>query len=448
MNIHEFKTQLFQRGKSLGFSGMEIFYSSSKSTSIKVYNQAIDAYTISETSGISLRGMYNGQIGYSYAEKLDEESIVLLLEEALNNSKILEVEEQEDIFEGSKEYADPFKYSEELENIEPEFLIQGAFEMEKVALEADNRVQMVQYCGMSKNVGEVLIANTKGLNCYNKSTSVSGGVYVVVNDGNETATGGEFDFTITNICKLNFEEIAKKAVKEAVSKLGASPIETGEYSVIFRYDVATELLGSFAGLFSGETVEKGYSKFAGKINEKVAGENITFIDDPLMKGVPTYANFDAEGYATKTKEIIKNGKLLTFMHNRQSAKKAGVESTGNAGKGSYRSTVSVGAHNLYLKPGQEPLEELISQIEKGILVVELQGTDSGINSISGDFSLYAIGYLIEKGKLIRPINQVTVSGNYFDLLNNIEEIGNDLDIRSSFTSPSIKVKSLSFSGKN
>lgn len=448
MNIQAFQVQLFEKGEEIGFSEMEIFYSSNKSTIIKVYNREIDEYTIAESSGISFRGIYNGQMGYSYAEKLDNESISLLLHEAKTNSQVLELEDEVDLFEGSKEYAGPRKYSEELANIEPKLLIEAAFEMEKAALELDERVQLVQYCGFNKNAGEILIANTKGLSCHNKGVSVSGGIYLVVNDGDQTATGGEFDFTLDKFSKLDPLKIAKKAVNEAVAKLGADSILTGKYPVIFRGDVASELLGSFIGLFSAESVHKGYSRFKGRLNQQIAGENISLIDDPLMKDAPGYTIFDAEGYATKTNKIIKDGKLQMFMHNRKTAKKDGIESTGNAGKGNYRSPIAIGPHNLYLKPGQETLDELISKTEKGIMIVELEGTNAGINVISGEFSLSAIGFLIEEGKIIRSVNQVTVAGNFFELLHGITAIGNDLDIRGSFTSPSIKVKSLSISGKN
>src|SRR5699024_12091203 len=108
---------------------------------------------------------------------------------------------------------------------------------------------------------------------------ISAGIYLVVNEGESTATGGYSDFTLTSFSELDVEEIAKKAVKEAVAKLNAQSIESGRYPVIFREDAATSLLGSYIGLLTAENVQKGYSKFAGKINQQVAGENISFIDD-------------------------------------------------------------------------------------------------------------------------------------------------------------------------
>ncbi|MCJ8009251.1 TldD/PmbA family protein [Lederbergia wuyishanensis] len=446
MDILEFQNELFRAGKESGFTEMEIYYSSNKSLSVNVHKQEIDEYNIAETGGVSFRGLFNGQMGYSYAEKIDLDSISLILEEALSNAKVLEIEEGEDLYEGSEEYPPNRPFSEELEQVEADKLIEAAFEMEQTAYDLDDRVQLVQYCYLTKNISEIFIANSKGLHCHEKTAYVSGGLYLVANDGQSTATGGESDYTLTEFSKLNFKKIARKAVDEAVSKLGADSIETGKYPIIFRDSTATELIGSFLGLLTAENVQKGYSKFAGKLGEQVAGENFTLIDDPLMQDVPGYITFDSEGFATKCKAIIKNGQLMTFMHNRKTAKKDGIESTGNAMKSGYRGTISVGPYNLYLQPGNRSLDEMISTIDKGILIVELQGANAGINTVAGDFSLAAIGFLIEYGKVVRPVDQITVSGNFFDLIHNIEEVGNDLRILGSVTSPSIKVKPLLVSG--
>ncbi|GEN81798.1 peptidase [Sporosarcina luteola] len=446
MNIQDFQIELFNEGTEMGFEEMEIFYSSSKAVSISIYHQEIDDYTIMEEGGVSFRGLYKGKMGYAYAERIAIDSIPLLLEEALNNTLVIEVDDGEDLFEGSTDYAEPRPFAEALEKLEPEEMIQAAMELERIAYKADERVEFVQAAYASKVVNESLIANTKGLHCHSKGAFASAGLYLTAQDGESTATGGESDFTMTAFSELNMHKIAEKAVKEAVSKLNASSIMTGSYPIIFRYDTATELVGSFLGQLSAESVQQGYSKLKGKLNEQIAGENITFVDDPLMKDAITYATFDSEGFATRKKDLIRNGKLLTFMHNRKTAKKDGVESTGNAVKGGFRSMVGVGPYNLYLEPGSSSLDEMIAQAGNAILIVELQGTNAGINYTSGDFSLASIGFLIEDGKITRTIDQFTIAGNIFDVLNDISTIGSDLRIRGSITLPSIKVNALQISG--
>jgi PmbA protein len=447
LDIHNFQKKIFEKGQKSGFNDMEIFYSAKKSTTVKVLEQEIKDYVITEQGGISFRGIYQSKMGYSYTEKLDEKSVDFLIDEAMNNAGIMENDDQEELFAGADFYEKLNRYSESVANVTPQELIGIAFDMEKAALASDSLVKKVIQCATAKTEGETLIANTKGLHCQSKYTNLSAGIYLMASDGQQTATGGEYDFTWNDVTKINGKKIAEKAAQEAVAKLGADSITTGNYPIIFRYDTATQLLDSFIGNFSGEAVEKGFSRLQGKLGKKVAGNNITILDDPSQEDAPGAASFDAEGYPTKRLELIKAGTLRSFLHNRKTGKKAGAESTGHAAKDGYSGVVSVGPHNVYLQPGGANFAELIEKTDAGILIVELQGTNAGINAISGDFSLSAIGFIIENGKLGRPINQITVSGNFYEFLNNIEEIADDLQIKSTVSSPSIKVKSLTVSGK-
>lgn len=446
MNLEDFKGMLFSQGRIQGFSEMEIFYSAKKSTTVSVLNQEVKNYVIVEQGGISFRGVYHDKMGYSYTEKIEEKSIAFLLQEAMENAESIEMEEQEELFSGGDHYETLQRYEKEIADISPKELIAAAFTMEKAALATNPLVTRVINCSVAKTEGEVSIENTCGLCCQEKYTNLSAGVYLMASNGQETATGGEYNFTLRDQKVLNYQEIAEKAAQEAVSKLKMASISTGNYPVIFRYDTATQLLGSFVSVLSGENVEKGFSRLQGKLGEKIAGNNITIVDDPLMEDVPGGATFDAEGYPTQKLELIKEGTLVSFMHNRKTAKKAGTHSTGHADKNGYNGTISVGPHNLYLQPGCTSLDDLIQGTEHGIFIVELQGTNAGINAISGDFSLGAIGFIIEAGKIGRGINQITVSGNLYEILNKIEGIGDDLEIKSTVSSPSIKVKLLTVAG--
>lgn len=447
MDIQEFQKKLFQKGQEHDFGEMEIFYSSTKSTSVKVVDHEVKNYVITEQGGLSFRGNYHHKMGYSFTEKFDEQSIDLLVIEAMENAVVIEMDDQEELFPGADHYESLHRYSKDVADFSPHELIAAAFEMENTALAESTLIKKVIQSSVAKSEGETIIANTKGLYCHSNYTNLSAGIYLMASDGQQTTTAGEYDFTLTDSQAVNFKEIAGRAAQEAVAKLGADSIETGNYPIIFRYDTATQLLNSFISVFSGEVVEKGFSRLQGKLGKKIAGHNITLIDNPLQEATPGGTSFDAEGYPTQELALIKEGTLLHFMHNRKTAKKAGTESTGHAAKNGYSGVVSVGPHNVYLQPGQASLADLIGKTDRGILLVELQGTNAGINAVSGDFSLSAIGFLIENGKQGRPINQITVSGNLYELLYQIEEIGDDLQIKSAVSSPSFKVKSLTIAGK-
>ncbi len=221
---------------------------------------------------------------------------------------------------------------------------------------------------------------------------------------------------------------------------------SGMVPVILREDAASSLLAAHASIFSAEQVEKGFSSLVGKLGETIAGSNITLVDDPLMERVPGTTIFDAEGVAASRNVLIEQGKLNTFLHNRKTATKAGTITTGNAARGGYKGKLGVSHHNLYIEPGTRSLEQLIADIDYGVLITELHGLHAGTNPTSGNFSLSCIGYLIENGVIARPVNQITVSGNFHELLNDVVELGNDARFTGSCTSPSLRVRELSISG--
>lgn len=447
MNIQEFQKVLFTKGAEQGFSEMEIYYSSNKSTSVNVQDKEIKNYTITEQGGVSLRGNYQDNMGYSYTETLDAASIDFLLKEAMTNAEIMEVEDKEDLFGGSAEYGVLESVSESIKRVLPQELITAAFSLENAALSASPQVKRVIQCKVGKAEGETLIANTKGLLCQASYAYISAGVYLMAGSDTETTTGGEFDFTVRDFKEIDLIELAQKAARKAVSQLGAASIASGNYPVVLHYETATTLLGFFVSTLSGEAVQKGFSRLEGKVGEQVAGANITLLEDPLMPGILGAAAFDAEGYPARKLALIEKGILRTFMHNRKTAKKAQTMSTGNATKSSFAGTVAVGPHNVYLEPGEKSLEEIISQMSNGILITELAGMHAGINTVSGDFSLAARGFVIENGKVGRPVSQITAAGNLYELLGQVEVIASDLKCKSSVSSPSLKIKALTISGE-
>ncbi|WP_017814350.1 TldD/PmbA family protein [Paenibacillus shenyangensis] len=446
MNITQFQETLFRQGEQYGYTDMEIYYSGSRAISVVVRQSEVDTYRITETNGLSFRGMIGGKLGYAFTEKIAEDSIAFLLEEAEGNAAVLEMEDDDELFAGSEKYPQLDTYSALLMQTDPDTLIEAAKTVERIVLKQDERIAMVRQSSASVREHELLIANTRGLHCHQQDSVGSVSVYLLAGEEQETVTGGWFDYSLTDFSLIRLEEIAARAVAETVSKLGAAPVPSDNYPIILREDAASNLLQTHASIFSAENVEKGFSSLVGKLGQRIAGSNITLIDDPLMTGVPGTSGFDAEGVAAQRNELIHEGTLMTFLHNRKTAAKAGVETTGNAAKGGYKGKIGVSYHNLYLAPGTRSLDELIASTERGILITELQGLHAGTNPTSGNFSLACLGYLIENGNISRPVNQITVSGNFYDLLGEVEELGNDLRFIGSCTSPSLKIASLSISG--
>lgn len=450
MNKKILVEKIFIQGTRAGLKDMEVFCSSGRDLTLKVFNKEIDSYSLSQSEGLSFRGMYNGKMGYSYTEKVDDSSIELIIKEAIENAEIIDSDDKEEIFEGSKEYKEVNNYNPQLELIKEKDKINFAKKIEEEAFKVDERVSAVQYCVYGDGYGETLIANTKGLFIEDKGNLAYAYVVVVVKEGEDVKTGFSFragrDFS-----KFNPAEIANEAVDKAIKMLGAKSIKSGDYPIIIKNNSAVDLLESFTGIFSAENVQKDLSILKGKIDTKIASDYITIIDDPFMEEGLASKYFDGEGAACKYKKVIDKGVLKTYLHNLKTAKKDGVETTGNASKPSYKASVDISPSNMYIQKGDKSLEDMIRSLDRGILINNLEGLHSGLNSVSGDFSLSASGFLIENGNISRPVKQITVAGNFFEMIQNILEIGNDLEFglpgESYIGSPSLKIKHLAVAGE-
>lgn len=442
--------KIFAEGKKQGINDMEVFYSAGSSLSLKVFQKELDGYSLSESEGLGLRGMYNGKMGYSYTEKVDETSIDLLVKNVKENATVIDSDDEEYIFEGSKEYKKVDTFNPKLEEVEEAEKIKFVKQLEEEAFKIDNRIQSVETCVYGDGYGETIMSNTKGLYLHDKSNIAYTYVVVVAKENEDIKTGMAYR-TGNDFSKFNPKEIAEEAVKEALSMLGAKSVKSGDYPVVIRNNAAADLLEAFEGIFSAENVQKNLSLLKGKLNEQIGSEKFTLVDDPFMEGGLASRSFDGEGVASKYKKVVDKGVLKTYFHNLKTAKKDGVETTGNASKSSYKSSVGIAPSNFYVEKGEKTLEEIISSMDKGILITELQGLHSGLNSVSGDFSLAALGYELKDGKIAKAVEQITVAGNYFELLKNIEETGSDLKFglpgEAYIGSPSLKIKKLAIAGE-
>ena len=447
MKFLEFKNLLFEKAKKDGFEECEIYFSDGESISISVYENEVEKYNLSKSFGLSFRGKINNKMGYSYTEILDEDAIDMLINSAKNSAALIENEDEQFIYGGDKIYSEVKTYSKELENIDPAKMIELALDLEQEVKNYSDKVVNINGCKISYSSSNYGIYNTKGLELTNKDNILTSYVVPVVEDKSGKNDGVGY-VVASSIEEVNPKKIAKEGVEEALSKLGGKSIPSGTYNTIIYNEAMVQLLETFAGAFSGDAAQKGLSLLKGKEGEMIASSIVTIVDDPLMDGGLASAPFDDEGVATFTKELVYEGKLNTLLHNLKTAHKQGVKSTGNGFKSSYASSVGVSESNLYIRKGKKSLEDLIKEINEGVIITDLAGLHSGANVVSGDFSLAAKGFYVEDGKKSFPVEQITLAGNYFDLLKNIVEIGDDLKFpMSNVGSPSVIVTGLSIAGK-
>lgn len=447
MEFAKFKNLLFKKAKSEGFEDCEVYFINRESLSISVYDQEVEKYNLNKTFGLSFRGMVDGKMGYSFTEIIDEDAVDMLVKNAKDIAMVIESEDVQFLYGGDKEYADVNSYSTELENIDTEKLIDIAMNMEVEAKKYSDKVDNVSGCSISYSNSNYGIYNTKGLALNNKMNLLSAYVVPVVKDGENKFNGAGYAIAYS-IDELDAKKIAKDGVEDALEKIGGKSIPTGKYKAIINNEAMVSLLSTFSGIFNAEAAQKGLSLLKDKEGEMIASDIVTIIDDPhLDKGLAS-TPFDDEGVATYKKEVVSNGKLSTLLYNLKTAYKAGKKSTGNGFKASYSGSLGIDSTNFYIKNGNKSLEDLMEDVNEGVLITEFAGLHSGANSITGDFSLSAKGFYIEDSKKTYPIEQITVAGNFFELLKIIEDIADDLKFpMSSVGAPSVRVKELSIAGK-
>jgi PmbA protein len=447
IEFREFKDKLFKAAKEEGFTDYELYYASRESFKVNVYKKEIDSYSVNVTKGLGFRGIYNGRMGYAYTEILDEEAINMLVKNAKTNATIIENDDVEVIYPGDSKYLDINCYNETLPSVDENDKINLALKMEEMALGKDKRVKDIRFCVVQSFEGNINIVNSKGLDLSHRANGVFAVLIPVIQDGDKTNTSVVYRAS-RDFKDIVASDLADEAVNKALAYIGAEMPETGKYKVILNNEAASDLLETYSIIFSADRVQKGMSLLKDKNGKIIASKALTIIDDPLLENGMTSTPFDGEGVACYTKDIVKEGQLITLLYNLKTALKDGVKTTGNASRPSYSSTVDISPSNFYIKPGEHSLEGLQEKMGNGLLITELQGLHSGANTISGDFSLAAKGFEIKNGKIIRPVEQITVAGNFYRVLEDIEEAGSDLKFGlpsggGCFGSPSLLIRELS-----
>lgn len=447
MEFKEFKNRLFKEARKEGLTEFEIYFSNKESLSISTYKEEVEKYNLNKSFGVSFRAKIDGKMGYSYTEIIDEDAIKMLVENAKSSALSIENDDPQFIYKGDKEYSEVESYYKDLENIDAKRLIDLAIDMEKECKKYSDKVVNFAGCGISYVNVKYGLMNSKGLELVDKSNLLTAYVVPVIEIDNKKYDGFGYG-KAKSVDELNPSKIAKQAIYEAMEKVGAKSIKSDKYKTVIKNEAMVSLLQSFWSVFDADSAQKGISLLKDKEGEIIASDKVTLIDNPLMKDGLASVGFDDEGVATFEKEIVENGKLKTLLHNLKTANKAGIKSTGNGFKSSYASPVSVGPTNFYLKNGEKDFNELLKEVNNGVIISEFSGLHAGANSITGDFSLAAKGFMIENGKQTFPIEQITVSGNFFKLLKDIEEICSDIKFpMSSFGSPSVLINELSIAGE-
>ncbi len=425
-----------------GADQCEIYWMRRASSSTQMRDGEIADDTSAERGGYSVRLIRDGVPGFSYGARLDTDTLCRSVDDALLSCDFLEKDPHYHFTAPGKNY--PVVASVPKETIgfsqKKEYL-----EQLTAAAQRDRRILRAERTSVGETSGSVHLMNSLGLDLCREFSYVSASATVVAADGEEEHLGSDFQ-AANRYADLDFSRIGGKAAEEGLDKLGAGTIETEEMPVLFRPDAVIDLLGILLPSFLGDHVEKGMSQLKGRLGEKIAADGVYLYDDALMKESVLKIPFDDEGQPCGKNALIEKGVAKTFLYNNEYAARVGRESTGNGFCSSHKGLPGVGLSSFYLSKGDQPLEKIIEKQERTLWIKDLMGLHMA-DAVSGDFSLGAVGKLIERGEVTKGVRGIMVAGNLFDLLKNIETIGSDFTVFGDVGSPSFLIKSLKISGK-
>jgi PmbA protein len=336
-------------------------------------------------------------------------------------------------------------YHEDVFSLSTEERIAYARRCEKAAMDVDARIHNSDGGSFDAATGHKVLANSHGfVGEYRRSyCSVAAVPIAQAEDG---AMQRDYWYSVArSLSRLESpEEVGRIAAQRTLRRLGARKVHTAKAPVVLDPMVSRSMLDHIFEGVNGDSVYRSASFLAGKLGQKVAGEDVTIVDDGTMPGGFGTSPFDGEGVPTRRTVVIDHGTLNSYLLNTYTAKKLGLQTTANASRG-LAGNPGIGPGNFFLQPGRRSPKEILADIQEGLYVTEFLGF--GVNMVTGDYSRGASGLWISKGEFAYPVEEITVAGNLKDMFFNISEIGNDLEFRGSIACPTIRIEGLTVAGQ-
>jgi PmbA protein len=412
--------------------GMEVFVTRGTENEVRAYDGAVESLTSADSSGVGIRIVLDGpdgegsRLGFAWAGSLDPDVVQAALSDARDNARYATPDPDVVLAEPDGQTAvEQDLWDDGVITTPMEEKIALALELERATRGADPRVRQVSSADYSDGRVEVALASTTGIRSTSRRTTAFLSVDAIAGEGADSQTGTGFSVGRSPV-GLDPDEAMGDAVLRATRLLGAQKARSGRCTVVFDPRVVSTLLSVVSSALSGEAVVKGRSFFAGRIGETVANAAVTLTDDPTDSRAFSASAYDGEGLACRRNVLISDGVLRMFVYDTVSARRAQVSSTGSAVRGGFSGTPSAGCRALVLTPGELSPEEILALVGDGLYVQSVTGMHSGVNPVSGDFSVGAEGLMIRGGALAEPVREVTVASSLQRMLQSVVGIGRDL----------------------
>jgi PmbA protein len=411
---------------------IEVYVARGHDTEIRAYDGEVESLSSATSSGVGIRvllgeGESGNRLGFAWAGSLEDDVVAATVAEARDNARYATVDPDVVLAVDDGVAASPLDlWDPALATTPTDAKVEMALALERQVRGADPRIRQVSSADYGDQQVEFALASTTGLRSFSRRTSVFVSVSAIAGEGADTQTGSGFSVG-RGPGDLDPDQAAAQAVERSVRMLGAQKASSGRCTVVFDPRVVSTLLSVISGALSGEAVVKGRSFFAGRMGEEVAVPTVTLVDDPTDPRAYGAGVYDGEGLACRRNELVESGVLRGFLYDTVSARRAGTVSTGSAVRGGFAGTPGPGCRALVLEPGPLDHQAIVAEVGEGLFVQSVTGVHSGVNPVSGDFSVGAEGLMIRDGQLAEPVREVTVASTLQRMLLSIRHIGADIE---------------------
>ena len=417
----------FQKAKAKGIENIQIVETTENTGQIELINKELETFEISNHTGYQIKAEYNGKTVKASSDYLDESILdTIIMKATYTDSKY-----QDD-------YLTDKSHNNKMDDM-PQIDISNELDVLKEL--DDIRKDYPEVNNLTLSYSEIYekkrIVNSNGVDI-ETACHLYEFVPEIVTKEKDSTTSYDRVYLKTNKDSLNMKDNLIKDIKMALKQTKKEKLKTQKYDIIVDSTVMKSILSNFIDMLSATNIRQKISCLEGKLNEKVFSDKLTIIEDPKNDDYPGATIFDDEGTETEKKEIIKDGVLKTYLYNIKEAKEQNQKTTGNGYS-------SISTRNMYIKPGDKTLEEMMKKLKNGIYITDCMGSmNTAINPNTGNISLQVFGFIIENGEIKCGFEPSVMTTTIFELLSNIEEIENQVTfIKRSVGSPCLLVKDIS-----
>ncbi|MDB9800023.1 metalloprotease PmbA [bacterium] len=424
------------QAKKMGATSAEADIGAGSGLSANVRKGIIDKLEYERDKGLGITVYINGQKGNASSSDFSESALTKSVQAAIRIAQYASRDEYAGLIE-------PILMATKVPDLDlyhpwpisPKAATDLAIECEQAAFACDKRISNSDGSVVSTYSGINLYGNTNGfIDGWNWSSHTID-CTVIAEDKNGMQRDGWYSKTRDFNDLESINSISKEAVRRTISRLGSRKLSTRQVPVIFEAQVASGLFSAFITAISGGNLYRQASFLLNKKGTQVFADHINIREEPHIKKALGSAPFDNDGVATRPRDIVKNGVLQDYLLSGYSARKLGLQTTGNAG----------GVHNLVIDSGKNNLDNMIKEMHTGLLITDMIGF--GVNQVTGDYSRGASGFWVENGELVYPVEEITVAGNLIEIYKNITSIGNDVDPRGNILTGSVMIDAMTVAGE-